>query len=169
MMFHGLLKKLVVTMYNSMEYITALNTSKLFTGVTLILMNFGSRYVVSDISATQEIIMSSPAFKKLVLFCMFFVGTHDIILSAILAFAFTVIVDILMNEKRRFNLIPSTLIKKTFTPKGTVSELQYKDALRIVRVYEEALQENVDKTTVAESKASIYMQAMMEENMGIDK
>jgi len=137
------------------EQLAFLNTNKLFAGITLIIMNFGSRFVIGDMTAAHEAIISSPGFKKIVLFCMFFVGTRDIITSAMLAFAFSIVVDVLLNEKRRFNLVPSFIVKKA----SLSSEAKYLEALNFVRLYEETKKREKIETD-AESKAAAYIKAM---------
>ena len=137
------------------EQLAFLNTSKLFAGITLIIMNFGSRFVIGDMTAAHEAIYSSPGFKKIVLFCMFFVGTRDVITSAMLAFAFSIVVDVLLNEKRRFNLVPSFIVKKA----SLSSEARYQEALKFVRSYEEAKKRGKVETD-AETKAATYMKAL---------
>jgi ABC-type multidrug transport system fused ATPase/permease subunit len=130
-----------------MEYLALLNNSKLFTGLTMIMMNMGSRYVLADISQMQEQIMKHALFKKLILFCMFFVGTRDVLLAAILTFAFSAIVHGLLNEHSRYNLLPRSL--QTIQNLDTM-RTEYERAKRMVEKYEQELNaNNVVRTSTA--------------------
>ena len=99
-----------------MMVLTTLNTfagSKLFIGFSMLAMNYGSRYVVGDITKYHEAVLNHPVTKKIVLFLMCFAYTHDIMTSLILTFTITVFLEFLFNEKSRFSIIPWS-IKKQF-------------------------------------------------------
>jgi hypothetical protein len=89
----------------------SLAESKIFLGITMIIMNYGSKYVVNDITKYHDYIMQSTLSKKIVLFCMCFVATRDIMTSIILTFTITLIIDVLMNEKSKFSLLPYAIRK----------------------------------------------------------
>ena len=42
-----------------MNYLTNLNDSKLFAGITMLLLNLGSKYLVHELSETQEELLSN--------------------------------------------------------------------------------------------------------------
>jgi hypothetical protein len=71
----------------------------------MILMNLGSRYVAADLSPGQQGILESEVFKQLITFCMFFVPTRDIKISAMLTFAFFFITKTILNENKVFSLL----------------------------------------------------------------
>lgn len=62
--------------------------SKMFAGVAMLLMNLGSRYVVGDITAVEESIFKSKLVKPLIVFCMIFIPTRDVLVSIMLTFAY---------------------------------------------------------------------------------
>ena len=82
-----------------------LNTNKVFIGCAMLIMNLGSKYIAADLGESVERILKNDLFKKIILFCMVFVATRDVMTSLILTFAFTVVVNGLLNEKSRFNLL----------------------------------------------------------------
>lgn len=92
-----------------LQALQGLNNNRVFIGVAMMIMNIGSRYVIADLTDVHQKLMSSPIFKRIILFCMFFVATRDVMISVILTFAFIFIVHGLLNEKRKFNLIPHGL------------------------------------------------------------
>lgn len=82
-----------------------INGNKFIVGLAMITMNFGSRYLIMDVTAKQDKLFKSPVFKKVVLFCIFFVGTRDVLMAAMLWMAANFILEVLLNEHKRFNLI----------------------------------------------------------------
>lgn len=123
-----------------MDAFTLIATNKIFIGVAILIMNMGSRFVIMDIGRMHEKLLSNEIFKKVVIFCMFFVATRDIMTSVILTFAFIVLLDGLLNEKSRFNLIPKSMGSKGpstgITGTGIPTIEQYQDALRVVQNFE---------------------------------
>ena len=55
-----------------MEYVHMLNNSKYFSGVTMLLLNLGSKYVPLDLSQNQEKFLNSAIIRRVVLFTIFF-------------------------------------------------------------------------------------------------
>lgn len=89
-----------------MKFIDTLNSSKTFGGIAMVIMSIGSKYVFSDITEFQERIITRTFFKKIILFCIFFTATRDVILSLILSFMYLLLMHGLLNEKAAFNICP---------------------------------------------------------------
>lgn len=113
---------------------STLNTSKIFSGFALIMMSIGSRYVLQDLGKAHETVMDSTFVKVFILFCMFFIGSRDVIISMIMTFAFFVIVYGLLHEKSKYSVIPWSLRKRLLN--HDVSYDQYMKSKEIVRTYE---------------------------------
>lgn len=90
-----------------------INSSKALFGIAIVLMNFGSKYVIADTSKYFEHMLNSVVGRKVILFCMFLIGSRDIITSLALFTGFTIMVDIFLNEKSRLSLLPMS-VKKHF-------------------------------------------------------
>ena len=88
-----------------MEVLTTLASNKMFVGVTMLLMNFGSRLVIGDLTQLQNSMLATDLAKKIIVFCIFFVPTRDIIVSIMLTFAFFFVVDGILNDKRDYAII----------------------------------------------------------------
>jgi hypothetical protein len=112
-----------------------LNTNRFFIGTAMIIMNLGSRYIITDMTKAHERLMTSTVFKRIILFCMFFVATRDVMISCMLTFAFVIVVNGFLNETKKFNLLPNSM-KNITSP---VSETEYKKALEIIKQYEKQL------------------------------
>lgn len=88
-----------------MNYIMALNNNKILWGLTMLMLNLGSRYVVADISKLQEKILMNEIVKKFIIFSMFFVATRDILTSFLLCVLYIIIIDGIFHENRKYTFI----------------------------------------------------------------
>jgi hypothetical protein len=89
--------------------LASLNTNKIFTGLAMLVLNLGSRYIIMDIGAAYDKVLSNVVVKQIVVFCMFFASTRDVKLALILTFGFWFIVMGLLDKKRPLNVMPSFL------------------------------------------------------------
>ncbi len=82
-----------------------LNNNRILWGITMLMLNLGSRYVVADISKLQEKILMNEIVKKLIIFSMFFVATRDILTSFLLCVLYIIIIDGIFHENRKYSFI----------------------------------------------------------------
>ena len=111
--------------------IEMLNGNKIIWGVTMLLLNVGSRYVIADLGKIHESVLSNEYFKKLIIFSMFFVATRDILTSFLLSILYVILIDGIFHEKRKFCIIPARYIRA----ESNVSETQYLEAIKIIETY----------------------------------
>tara|TARA_B110000483_G_scaffold234438_1_gene304528 strand:+ start:7168 stop:7584 length:417 start_codon:yes stop_codon:yes gene_type:complete len=78
--------------------VTDLNTSKIFAGVMIIILNISSRFVDLKISKSFESYLKYTFSRQLLIFAIAWMGTRDIYVAIIIVILFTVIVDFLCNE-----------------------------------------------------------------------
>jgi len=90
-------------------YIHPINTSKLFAGILMILMNVGSKYIEIGLTKTQEHALRTGVGREIVIFCVVFLGTRDLILSIIMTSAFIILSDHIFNEKSKYCIIPDKM------------------------------------------------------------
>lgn len=69
----------------------ALNNSKLFLGIMMILLNIGSRHLVDEFSGSTEEYQRNLVLRRVAIFAVCFVATHDIIISLLLTAGFIII------------------------------------------------------------------------------
>lgn len=103
---HFLSRKQKEIMLDVIQY---LNGDKLFYMFAMLSTNVGSRYVIQDLSKMQERALASPVAKRIVLFCMVFVATRDVVMSAIVTFVLVFLVQYLFNENSAFCIIPDVI------------------------------------------------------------
>lgn len=135
----------------------SINTSKIFWGVSMLMLNFGARYVVADLGKTHELILSHEITKKLIVLCLFFVATRDILMSFILTVAYIVVIDGILHEKRRFCLVPKSIIGNAYS-KQNISTDDYIKAKSIIDKYEAS--QNNDKDVTELKKKTLYVNYM---------
>ena len=131
------------------EFITFLNNNKIVWGVTILLLNVGSRYIVADLGKFHESILTNEYVKKIILFSMFFVATRDILTAFLLTILYIFVIDGLLHEKRKFCIVPNKY--KTFQ---TVDEKQYLEAKQKILIFEQEKEEESNKVLSEEKKTS---------------
>lgn len=84
---------------NNMSFLDSLNNSKYFAGLMMIILNLGSKYLVLELSETQEKFLSNTIIRRFIIFTIVFIATRDIYVSFILTAIFIIFVSGLFNEK----------------------------------------------------------------------
>ena len=68
-----------------------LNTSTLFSGIMLLLLNVGSRFIAHELSDDDAEYSQNLIIRRLAIFAVCFVGTKDLVISIILTAAFVIL------------------------------------------------------------------------------
>lgn len=84
-----------LTKNDTFDYI---NQNKYFIGFTMILLNIGARFIIDELDDDIRKILSDKIFRKLFIFCSFFMATKDIITAFILTILFIIIVNEVINS-----------------------------------------------------------------------
>ena len=113
------------------SFINELNESKYMAGIAMIILNIGSKYLMMELSETQEEFMANTIFRRFIIFTICFIATRDIIVSFILTGAFVIFVGNIFNENSKFCIVKKK--KKTFKQ---ISRTEYLKALKIQELYE---------------------------------
>jgi len=78
-----------------------LNTSKIFAGLMIIILNISSRFVDLKISKSFESYLKHTFSRQVLVFAIAWMGTRDIYVAFIIVGIFTLIVDFLCNEESK--------------------------------------------------------------------
>ena len=113
-----------------LDTIAILNNNKIVWGVTMLLLNMGSKYVMADLGKIHENVLTNEIAKKFIIFSMFFVATRDIMSSLLLSIFYIIVIDGIFHEKRNFSVVKAMVQ----TP---ITEAEYNKAKEIVTMYEE--------------------------------
>jgi len=123
-MFKGVKKKYI----NLLMKLTDLNNNKYFTGIMMIILNLGSRFLIMELSETQEQMLSNKIIRRFVMFTVVFIATKDIYVSLVITAIFIILVSGLFNENSKYCIVTKPVIKQ-------VTQDEYKEALKIVKLY----------------------------------
>lgn len=66
---------------NVFNIANSLNQSKYFAGIMMILLNLGSRFLISELSETQEQFLNNVIIRRFAVFTMAFIATRDVIVA----------------------------------------------------------------------------------------
>lgn len=104
-------KKFEYSIVNMLDYlhrqIYALNTSKAFAGVMIIVLNIASRFVNIKLSRSMESYLKYTFSRQVLIFAITWMGTRDIYIAFLFSIVFMICADFLFNEDSRFCCLPS--------------------------------------------------------------
>tara|TARA_Y100001970_G_scaffold293363_1_gene439692 strand:+ start:2412 stop:2804 length:393 start_codon:yes stop_codon:yes gene_type:complete len=121
---------------NNLDILTRLNNSKYFSGIVMILLNIGSKYVSLELSEAQQQFLSHPIIRKLLVFTIFFVATKDIVVSVILSTIFIIFVCGVFHEDSRLCVFKNVLKSFCEKRKVVINKEDYEKAKKIISKYE---------------------------------
>ena len=94
----------------------SINENKLLIGLVMIFMNIGSKFIVINLSENQKEFLSNSILRQVLIFCIAFVATRDIVHAVILTAAFVILVDGLLHEDSSLSIIPKKYKPTVFNP-----------------------------------------------------
>jgi len=112
-----------------MDYILSLNNSKFVAGITMLVVNLGSKYLAQELSDSQEALFTNVIIRRFVLFTVVFMATKDLLISLVLTAVFIVLVSGLFNENSKYCIIRKNGKKK-------INKKEYQEAKKIIQLYE---------------------------------
>ena len=119
-----------------LEYLKALNNSKFFAGLVMIMLNIGSKFVSIKFSNTQETYLKYVITKQLLIFSIAWMGTRDIYMALIITAVFTVLSDYILNENSKLCILPESVkrIEKAMdlNNDGVISEDEINQSIKIL-------------------------------------
>lgn len=113
----------------------SLDNNKLLAGISIVMLNIGSRYLVLDLSENTKQLLQLSIIRRITLFCIFYLGTRNFKMSILLTAGFIIISAGLFNEDSMFCVLPQTGKPKKEKEKKPISMEEYKSALETVNNY----------------------------------
>lgn len=92
-------------------FLDVLNSSKYFTGVMMILLNIGSRFVEIKLSDSMEAYIKYNVAREVLIFTMAWMGTRDIVVALTLTAVFVILSEFLLNNKSKFCVLPDKYLR----------------------------------------------------------
>lgn len=112
-----------------LQSISTLNSSKYFAGMMMLVLNLGSRFLVMELSESQEQLLSNKVIRRFIIFTVVFISTRDVLVSLVVTAVFIVLVSGIFNENSKYCIVTKPVIKQ-------VKEDDYKEAKKVVKLYE---------------------------------
>ena len=91
--------------------VNALNDSKLFAGLMIIILNVASKFVTIKLSKTMESYLKYTFSKQILVFVIAWMGSRSIYIAVIITVIFIICMDYLFNEDSQFCCLPYTFTK----------------------------------------------------------
>lgn len=92
----------------AMTMVEQLAQNRVFIGATGLLVNLGGRFIMTSyLTPMQQSIFMQPLVKRLVIFCMVFLTTRDIIVAAGITLCVVFMIEGVLSENSRFCIIPN--------------------------------------------------------------
>lgn len=113
------------------SFLNSLNSSKVLIGVAMIIFNIGSKFLVIDMSKSQQQFFKNIIIRRITLFCIFFVATRDIMISLILTAVFVVLAFNILHEDS-----PYSVLNKTTFYDNVYTKEEYEMSKKIITEYE---------------------------------
>lgn len=73
--------------------IDKINSNKYFVGFMMIILTIGGRFIISELSDEQKEKIDTPIFRKVFVFCAFFMATRDILTTILLTIVFLIFLE----------------------------------------------------------------------------
>ena len=119
--------------FSSLSFLlNSLNTSKYFSGILMLLLNLGSKYLAMELTDFHEKFLSNVFIRRILVFTVFFMATKDVFVSFILTGVFVVLVSGLFNENSRYCVMP----KKQKGIFNEITKQDYMKAQKVMQLYE---------------------------------
>ena len=114
--------------------IGSLNSSKYFTGVVMIMLNIGSRFVEIKLSDSMEQYIKYNIAREVLIFSMAWMGTRDIIVALILTAVFVILSDFLLNAKSNLCILPNKqqYLKVDTNKDGIITDIEINKAIEVL-------------------------------------
>lgn len=109
--------------------ISDLNNNKYFSGVMMIILNLGSRFLIKELTETQIELLDKKIIRKIVIFTIVFTATKDVYVSFIITILFLLVLNSLFNENSKYSIIKVNKKNKKITKEA------YINAKNIIKMY----------------------------------
>ena len=88
------------------DFVKPLNDNKFLLAIVMMFLNISSKYIDFGFSKTQEHALRNGIAREILIFCVLFVGTRDIVISTTLTLLFFISIEYLFSEDSKYCLCP---------------------------------------------------------------
>jgi len=93
------------TMDTLLMSIHDINMNPYLLGIAYIMLNLGGRFMVLSITPAQEAFLQNIVFRPLLLFCIMFIGTRNLVVAFWLTLVVLIVLHYLLNEQSDWYLL----------------------------------------------------------------
>jgi hypothetical protein len=138
----------VSMLYYVHNNITALNQSKIFAGIIIIILNISSKFVSVKLSKSMESYLKYTFSRDILVFAMTWMGTRDIYTAFLMTVVFSVCVNYFFNEESSLCCLPESFTDyhKSKLETEEISEEEVDNAKKLLAKFEKQ-QEDSSKGT----------------------
>ena len=99
------------TMDTLLMSIHDINMNPYLLGIAYIMLNLGGRFMVLSITPAQEAFLQNIVFRPLLLFCIMFIGTRNLVVAFWLTLVVLIVLHYLLNEQSDWYLLKTHDVK----------------------------------------------------------
>lgn len=92
------------------DKVASINSSKIFAGIIIIILNIASKYVNMNLSKTVEGYLKYSFSRNILVFAATWMGTRDIYIALSMTIIFVLVVDVFMNEECEYCVLPESFV-----------------------------------------------------------
>jgi hypothetical protein len=118
------------------DFVKPVNDNKFLLAIVMMFLNISSKYIDFGFSKTQEHALRNGIAREILIFCVLFVGTRDIVISTTLTLFFFISIEYLFNEDSKYCVCPQHFnrMKEVMQQKeGHVTETELNAALETLK------------------------------------
>jgi hypothetical protein len=140
--------------------IMVVNSSQVFSGIMIIMMNLGSKYVTIELSKSSAEYLKLSVTRQIMIFVLAWMGSRNIYIALGLTAALIILTDHLFNEESSFCIVPHEyrIMKDVLDTNkdGIVSKKELDDAMAILAKAskEKQMQQQKDALTAFQNAAT---------------
>ena len=116
--------------------VMVVNSSQVFSGIMIIMMNLGSKYVTIELSKSSAEYLKLSVTRQIMIFVLAWMGSRNIYIALGLTAALIILTDHLFNEESSFCIVPHEyrIMKDVLDTNkdGIVSKKELDDAMAIL-------------------------------------
>lgn len=102
-----------------LQFLSELSANKITWGVASFVVATGSRFVMGELTPKQQELLRNPVIKRIVIFCILYMPTRDLLLAACLTVVACALLEHVLNEQSPYCALPGCSKKREESPHPT--------------------------------------------------
>lgn len=144
-------KKLKDKIMNLLSYlhnnIQAMNQSKIFAGLMIIILNIASKFIIIQLPQTVESYLKFTFSRDVLIFAIAWMGTRDIYIALGIVCIFIFIIDFLCNEKSSFCILPEQFVDSHVEKLNEINNTLTQQDLQNIKNLAKKIEHEFESTT----------------------